>query len=108
MTDVWTGTGADYATDPLTAGIELARQRLRRHGVDVDPADLPDTVELARSFLRDEVADAPARAQELVAEAVMLAGAMRAYYGEPGLRTDQVARYVDAARPFFNSFWHET
>ena len=108
MSDVWTGTGADYATDPLTAGIELARQRLRRYGFDLDPADLPDTVELARSFLREEISDAPARAQELVAEAVMFAGAMRAYYGGPELRVDQVARYVDAARTFFNSFWHET
>jgi hypothetical protein len=93
--------------DPAeVSGLQLAERRLDRHGLELSNTD--DTVEdihYAAGTLRAQ--GAPDRAVEMIVEDVAIASSVRERYGEPRLSREEISRFSQAARLFFNSFWHE-
>jgi hypothetical protein len=95
------------ARDPMEAsGRQLAETRLKRYGVEL--SNTPETEEatqVSAALLRAQ--GAPDRAVEMIVEDVAIASSMRERYGEPRLTRDDISRFSEVAKWFFNSFWHE-
>lgn len=101
---VWT---TQAGPSPVQVGVEQARQRLERAGVELSDDAVHGGVDLAVTVLENQAPEAPARAQELFVEQVVVASAMRDRYDEPPLQPVEVNAFLGVVRWFFNSLWHE-
>ena len=101
-----TTTSSRGGADPIEEGVRLGIERLVRYGV-YQYADTFETMQLVRSVLGSVLSGAPDRVVELMAEQVTVAVLIRREYDEPQLTDEQVAAYMNAAAPFFNSLWHD-
>jgi hypothetical protein len=96
-------TGLDLqAGTPADAGARAALDRLDRY--DIRPTDdtVRDAVTKAMRALQGERAED--RFVELFTESVVVAAAARATYQEPQLSDDDIARHLEQAKAFFNSY----
>ncbi|MFG1622517.1 hypothetical protein [Kribbella sp. NPDC049227] len=96
--------GVVFGPEPFGTARQLVEERFERHGMTVY---LGDAEGVARDLAGGLLFNAPPRAAELMAEQVIIAVAMRQQYGEADLTAGEVEQYVEGARAFLNSFWHD-
>lgn len=107
MTETTGTTTRGTSDDPISRGIELAIERLRRHDMSASDDQVEHAEALARDYISHRISGAPPRAVELFAEQIALATIARLYNGEPELEYDEILEYEEACRQFINSFWHD-
>lgn len=92
--------------DAIARGFDSARERCSEQGIELPPQHWEESERPVREYIGGMSGISPG-ATELLAEHLGIAMAARAYYGEPALADADVEGYVERARNFFNSFWHD-
>lgn len=94
--------------EPVLRGARRAVERLAEHEIDVDVTGVREAARLAEHVILEEVGrGAPDAAVELMVENVAVAAGVRQVRNEEPLSHEDVSRFVQLGRWFFNSLWHD-
>ncbi|MEV2276190.1 hypothetical protein AB0I72_11430 [Nocardiopsis sp. NPDC049922] len=104
--------GVEWSRNPdINAGLNAARDRMMRYGMDLPYAEIAPDVEMAVELLYSAVgenspdsSDPSGRSIELLVEIVAVSGSVRYYHNEGTLKHDEIISFTNEYINFINSW----